>query len=106
MVKQLGERIRALRKSKGWSQEVLADNSGINQKYISEVERGRVNGSIVTYDCIAKGLKISLADLVDSVESGRSGDELLVLFHRAAELDDKERRLVLEVLRGLFKGME
>jgi transcriptional regulator with XRE-family HTH domain len=37
---RLGERIRALRKSRGWRQIDLAAHSGIGKNHICELERG------------------------------------------------------------------
>lgn len=42
-LQELGRRIREVRKSKGWTQEELADNGGIDRSYIGGVERGERN---------------------------------------------------------------
>lgn len=39
----LGDRIREKRKARGWTQEDLADNAGIDRSYIGGVERGERN---------------------------------------------------------------
>ena len=49
-----GETIRMLRKLKGWTQQELADRSGINSKNISLLENNRVD--------IGKKRAIQLAD--------------------------------------------
>jgi transcriptional regulator with XRE-family HTH domain len=38
--KRFGDRIRALRNDRGWSQEELADRAGLHRTYIGSVERG------------------------------------------------------------------
>lgn len=50
--------IRKLRKQQGLTQEKLAEMSGIDQDYISEIERGKKNPSIKTLDSIITALKI------------------------------------------------
>ncbi len=44
--KELGERIRELRKIAGITQEELGEKSALSYKYIGELERGQVNVSL------------------------------------------------------------
>ena len=105
LVMLLGARIRTLRKTRGWSQDQLAEASSINQKYVSEIERGRVNGSLVIYDAIAKGLGLTLSELTEGLQPNESGDGILALLRQVGTLDEKGRKLVLEVLKGALKGL-
>lgn len=57
-----------LRKSKGLTQERLAETSGFTQQYISDLERGRRNPSVVTLFHLASALNVTPADLVAEVE--------------------------------------
>jgi transcriptional regulator with XRE-family HTH domain len=41
--RRLGGRIRALRQAKGWTQEDLAEKSGLHPTYIGGIERGERN---------------------------------------------------------------
>lgn len=60
---RLGERIRALRREKGLSQETLGFRAKIHRTYIGAVERGVQNVSIMNIERIAKALNVSLAEL-------------------------------------------
>ena len=66
---QFGMRIRYLRKQKGWSQEDLALNSGINKNYISDLERGRRNPTLVVMEKIAIAFNIPIAELTKGIMS-------------------------------------
>ncbi len=66
---QLGMRIRYLRKKKGMSQEDLALESGINKNYLSDVERGSRNPTIVVIEKIATALEVSLSTLFMGIQS-------------------------------------
>lgn len=56
----VGKRIRQLRNKIGISQEELADIAELDRTYITSVECGKRNISIVNIDKIAKALKVKL----------------------------------------------
>ena len=62
-------------KQKGFTQEKFSEASGFTQQYISGLERGRRNPTIVTLFELASTLGVSHIDLVlpdDEVRSERS----------------------------------
>lgn len=66
---QLGMRIRYLRKQKGLSQLDLSLEAEVNKNYISDLERGRRNPSILLLEKICKALGIDLATLFKGIQS-------------------------------------
>lgn len=64
-LKALGERVRDLRKERGWSQDHLADVAGIDRSYMSGIERGVRNFGILHLFTLAKALKVKPQDLLD-----------------------------------------
>ena len=66
---QLGMRIRYLRKQKGMSQLDLALEAEVNKNYISDLERGSRNPSILILEKIAKALGVSLEILFQGIET-------------------------------------
>jgi transcriptional regulator with XRE-family HTH domain len=60
---QLGKRVRELRLHRGWSQEELGAQCGIDRTYVSGVERGVRNPTITVVAAIAAGLKVSIEEL-------------------------------------------
>ena len=65
---QLGKRIRYLRKEKRWSQLDLALESNVNRNYISDLEKGRRNPTILVLEKIAIALNIDLATLLKGIQ--------------------------------------
>ena len=61
--KDVGERIRSLRKAGGITQEELGEKAGLNYKFIGELERGRVNVSLDSLQKIAEALGVKIGDL-------------------------------------------
>jgi transcriptional regulator with XRE-family HTH domain len=67
MRKLIGSNTARIRKEKGWTQEQLAERSGLSQQYISGLENGRRNSTILTIYELALSLRVELVDLVGSV---------------------------------------
>ncbi len=61
--KEIGKKIQELRKGRGWTQEALAERSGLHPTYIGGVERGERNATIDSFCKIAGAFGISLSDL-------------------------------------------
>jgi transcriptional regulator with XRE-family HTH domain len=62
-LKRLGTRVRDLRREERMSQEALADAAGIGRSYMSGIERGVRNCSVLHLFKIARALKVQVADL-------------------------------------------
>lgn len=62
--KLVGDRIRQLRKKRGLSQEELGYKSDLHYTHIGSIERGEKNWSIDTLIKVARGLNISVNDLL------------------------------------------
>lgn len=56
--------MRRIRESKGWSQDKLADESGLHRTYISGIERGVRNPTIEIVSVIALALEVSPSHLL------------------------------------------
>ena len=67
----VGERLRAIRRSRRCTLRTVADRSGLSESFLSQVERGRSSASIASLRRIADALGVSIADLfeLDSVPS-------------------------------------
>lgn len=55
-----GKAIKEYRKKKGISQEELADLCGLHRTYISDVERGARNVSLVNIEKICEALEVKV----------------------------------------------
>jgi transcriptional regulator with XRE-family HTH domain len=64
MRKLVGRNVRKIRLRKGLTQEQFAEKSGFSQQYISGLEKGRRNPTIVTIHELAQALGVSHMDLV------------------------------------------
>jgi len=68
MRKLVGRNVKRIRQEKGLTQEQLADLSGFSQQYISGLEQGRRNPTIVSIYELASALGVSHIELVRPIE--------------------------------------
>lgn len=67
--KRVGINLQRLRKEQGLSQEALAFECGLHRTYISGVERGVRNPTIIVLELIAETLGIPAARLLEEPPS-------------------------------------
>lgn len=70
MRKLVGRNVRRARHDAGLTQEALAEKSGLTQQYISDLERGTQNPTVITLYELAIALGVMPADLIVS-DKGR-----------------------------------
>jgi transcriptional regulator with XRE-family HTH domain len=66
--KLVGRNVKRIRQEKGLTQEQLAELSGFSQQYLSGLEQGRRNPTIVSLYELATALGVSHMELVRSAE--------------------------------------
>jgi transcriptional regulator with XRE-family HTH domain len=82
-VKALSRNVRRLRKDKGWSQDQLAAEVGVEQNAISLIENARANPTLLAIESIADALNTRLSELLEApprarrkaARATRTGDE-------------------------------
>jgi XRE family transcriptional regulator, regulator of sulfur utilization len=103
----LGRRLRALRKSRRWSQEELAERAELTGKFIGEVERGDKGITLDNLYSISKALGVPLREVVDIIPGKEQHslpelDEALSLLRQQTR--PREIRRVVRVVRALLEG--
>lgn len=66
-LEELGNKVRARRKTLGLSQEALADKCGLDRTYVSLIERGKRNPSLLNLLRLADGLETSASNLIEEI---------------------------------------
>ena len=64
---RFGDNVRKLREQRDWTQEQLAEKSDLDQTFISGIERGTRNPTIITITKLSKALKTSVSRLWEGV---------------------------------------
>lgn len=68
----LGAAIKARREKLGFSQEKLAERCGFDRTYISMLERGKRNPSLLNLMRLAEGLQTSVSKLTEVFDGANS----------------------------------
>ncbi|MFE2228311.1 helix-turn-helix domain-containing protein [Streptomyces kronopolitis] len=62
-VTRIGERIRALRKQRGWTVQQLSEAGKVSRRMLTDIELGQANPSLATVDRVARALDTDFAAL-------------------------------------------
>ena len=104
-LKRIGERIRALRRERGLTQESLAEKAKIHPTYLSEIENGKANVSLPALASLARGLRVSLADLFPARKRSlplELESALAKSLYRLSRQSPENQQTVLRILRLLL----
>ncbi len=63
--KRLGLNVQRIRRQRSWSQEELAFQSGLHRTYISGIERGVRNPTVLVLEQLAEALGVPAAALLE-----------------------------------------
>lgn len=101
----LGHKLKQLRKEKGWSQDELAANAGIDGRQISRYENDRVVPSVDVVVKIAKAYDVSLDFLLLDEGARRPLQQplsrLAMRVLSLGELSDDDEKSLLHMLEAI-----
>ena len=103
--KQVENKIRALRKAQGLSQEHLAEQASLRPTYIGEIERGETNPSLTTLQSIADALRINIGDLIPSPTLKEPTTETELLTSQILGLVRSEPPHIQKALLNVLKSL-
>ncbi len=66
---RFGFAVKDRREALGLTQEEFSERAGIHRTYLSDIERGTRNVSLVNIERVAKGLSLSISELFQAVEA-------------------------------------
>ena len=98
---KIGIRIRDYRIKSDMSQEVLAEKADLHPTYISQLERGVKNATLVSIEKVSRGLDVSLSELFKNIEEvppGRNNSIALRCYEFMLSKSSEEQRALLDIL--------
>ncbi|OAB33125.1 transcriptional regulator [Paenibacillus macquariensis subsp. defensor] len=109
ILKLVGARIRDIRKSRGLSQEALAEMAGFNQSYIGFIERAERNISMLNLEKIAEALNVGVYELFTYLKEQEGLTEespVKDILSLLRERDLKDLEMARNVLTEVFNRMD
>src|SRR5437899_8883638 len=95
---ELGGRVRAWRARRGMTRKQLAQDSGLSERFLADVESGKGNVSINSLEATARALNITIIELLQDAPRPALARVQGVL----ARLDDTQLDQAHELLAGAF----
>ena len=109
--RQLGKRIKQIRKAARLTQEKLAEKTGLSVEYISRLERGMSQPSFKTFEALAKSLNVNAKDFFDfngpillrdkKKEAKKKKEYIDVISSSLHDMEIRELLVVCNVMKGL-----
>lgn len=111
---EIGQRIRDIRKQRGYTQEALAEAADLSASYVSHIELGLKSASLAAILQIAKALDVSLNQLlygnqVDEATSDTAAHPSCLNLPEVQELldgvSDQERNFLYETVLAIQQSL-
>lgn len=104
-----GNRLRELRKAKGYTQQALAEKAGIDEKHLSRVENGKYFPTHATLNKLLNALDTSIDEAGLNLEEVKINNNPIMA--KALQIlnsakDDKELSCYLDSLKATQKALE
>lgn len=105
-----GEKLKKLRKDRGWSQDELGRQAGVHGRHIGKYEIGRAMPNADTVVKIAESLGVSIDYLLrdgladEAAPSAALRDQaLLRKFEAVEKMDDEDRQVISSLIDAYIK---
>jgi len=106
--KTIGERLRDIRRRRGFTQGELGEKLGLNQPLVSQYERGEIRMHATLVAALAKVLRVSTDELLGlkaSKENGLMTDRrLLRQLQKMEDLSRRDRQALIRTIDGFLSG--
>ena len=99
--KEIGKRIRAVRKERGLTQEEASELCDITPSFYGNIERGDKKMSLETLARISKGLGVSTDQLIFGCGENMEQSIQQILFQIRNQGDETQYRKYLDIMKAI-----
>ncbi len=103
--KNIGEKVRKIRKKKNISQEELAWKIGKSPNFIGLIERGKKRPSIETLRKISRVLNVPLKTFFEELQYSLPEEDIFIEKIRflLKDTSEKDKKVVYQVIKSILK---
>jgi transcriptional regulator with XRE-family HTH domain len=108
-----GEKLRQLRKQRGWTQDKLGEEVGVHGRHIGKYESGKAMPNAEAIIRVAKTLTVSIDYLLvndfqelQQTETSIQNQELLVKFKAVEGMSEKDKEIILSLIDAYIKKQQ
>lgn len=103
--KQIGERIRDIRKKKKLTQEELAWKVNKSVNFIGQIERGTKKPSVQTLKKIADALEVPIRSFFEDIQYIPPEEDIMVkkINFLLKEATPEEKKIIYQIVKTIFK---
>lgn len=103
----IGEKIRAVRKERGLTQDELAERIGMNGRHLSRIETGKLIAPKRTLLRIVEALEVSIEEFSEGEPARVSPNslpdpELYEQFQAVSKMEEEDRKAVKRILAAMI----
>jgi len=101
-LEKLGRRVRHFRTEKRLTQEGVAELCELSAKYISDLERGKANVTVIVLDKVAASLGIMATDLMANEHEAERASLVKEITQFLETADDAKVRNLYRIMKGVL----
>jgi transcriptional regulator with XRE-family HTH domain len=101
-LEKLGRRVRHFRMGKKLTQEGVAELCGLSAKYISDLECGKANVTVIVLDKVAASLGITAIDLMANEHEAERASLVKEITQFLETADDAKVKILYRIMKGVL----
>ncbi|ALS23179.1 helix-turn-helix domain-containing protein [Paenibacillus naphthalenovorans] len=103
LLEQIGNKLKAIRLEQNRTVDEVAQNSGLSNTYLWQMERGEVNFSIKKLESVCQALNIEVEDLFQKQEKNSSKNEELIkkIIILCRDKTERDLKAIIAFLKAL-----
>lgn len=101
----IGQRIRKIRKARGWSQEKLAEKVGISTTHMSHIETANTKMSLSTFTELASVLEVRTDELLYDNRLEDRTTSITYIIELLNDCSTQQVRIIEDIIKALKESL-